>query len=104
MANSYKRIEAVRKTGEILKCLAHQKDPVTAPVISQAVNLPTPTVMCHLSTLEELGFVQSVGDRWRVGMGLGLMWARVKSHLEGERDRVSRDLESIEIKESGDGE
>lgn len=96
MSNSYKRIEAVRKTGEILKCLAHQKDPVTAPVISQAVNLPTPTVMCHLSTLEELGFVQGVGDRWRLGLGLALIYARVKSSLEADRQRIDSTLGELE--------
>lgn len=96
MKNSYKRIDAVRKTGEILKCLAHQKDPVTAPVISQAVNLPTPTVMCHLSTLEELGFVQGVGDRWKLGLGLALIYARVKSSLEADRQRIDSTISELE--------
>ncbi|MBI5634892.1 MAG: helix-turn-helix domain-containing protein [Nitrospirae bacterium] len=102
MSNSYKRIEAVRKTGEILKYLARQKDPVTAPAISQAVNLPTPTVMCHLSTLEEIGFAQSINDRWQLGLGLGLIRARIKANLEGERDRISRDLVELEEAEHGE--
>lgn len=96
MSKSYKRIEAVRKAGEILKCLAHQKDPVSAPTIAQSVGLPAPTVMCHLITLEELGFVQGVGDRWRLGLGLALIYARVKSSLEADRQRIDSTISELE--------
>jgi DNA-binding IclR family transcriptional regulator len=41
--------------------------------------------MCHLATLEDLGFVSTVGDRFRLGMGLALFWARVKSTLRRRR-------------------
>lgn len=95
--STYKKIEAVRKAGEVLKYLSSQKDAVTGAELAKAVNLPMGTVMCHLVTLEELGFVQRIGDGYRLGMGLALMWARVKSGLEGERVRVERDLGEIEM-------
>jgi len=93
---TYKRIEAVRKAGEILKCMAQQKGPVGSADISTAVGLPQGTVMCHLTTLEELGFVQNVGDSWRLGMGLSLMWARVRSTLEGDRMKIESQLKELE--------
>ncbi len=96
---TYKRIEAVRKTGEILKFLAGQKEPVPCPKIAQAVNLPTGTAMCHLATLEDLGFVSTVGDRFRLGMGLALFWARVKSTLEAERTRIEQNIKSLDMEE-----
>lgn len=99
---SYKRIEAVRKAGEILKYLASQKVPVTSTDVSGAINLPHGTVMCHLTTLEELGFVQNVGDYWRLGMGLSLMWARVKSTLEGDRMKIESQLKELEGGENED--
>lgn len=95
MAQTYRRIEAVRKAGEILKCLANEKGIVSGSEIAKAVNLPMGTVMCHMATLEELGFVARIGDGYKLGMGLALMWARVKSGLEGERERVERDLGEI---------
>ena len=95
MATTYKRIESVRKTGEILKFLAGQKEPVTGPAIAQAINLAPGTTMCHLATLEDLGFVSIVGDRFRLGMGLALMWARVKSILEADRARIDHDIKSL---------
>ncbi len=93
---TYKRIEAVRKAGEILKFLANEKEPVSGQEIARAVNIPAGTVMCHMITLEELGFVVSVGERFNLGMALALMWARVKSTLEGEKERVEKDLNSLE--------
>jgi DNA-binding IclR family transcriptional regulator len=89
---TYHRIEAVRKTGEILKYLANVKEPASGHDIAKAVNLPTGTTMCHLATLDDLGFVLTVGDRYQLGMGLALFWARVKSSLEAQRDKVNRDI------------
>jgi len=96
VAQSYRKIEAVRKAAEILKYLANEKGIVNGSEIAKAVALPMGTVMCHMATLEELGFVARIGDGYKLGMGLALMWARVKSGLEGERDRVERDLQIIE--------
>lgn len=95
--SSYKRIESVNKAAEILKFLGNQKTAVTGPDVAQAVGLPTATVMCHLVTLADAGFVRQVGDGWEIGMAMGLIWARVKSNLETQRDRINRDIDSITI-------
>ncbi len=94
---TYRRIEAVRKSGEILKYLAHQKEPVNGPEIGKALDIADGTVMCHMATLEDLGFVQSVGDRFKLGMGLALIWARVKSNLETEKQKIEDDLSGLEV-------
>lgn len=94
--NSYKRVEAVRKAGEILKYLANQKEPCSSTEISKSLNLPGGTAMCYLMTLEDLGFIQSVGGGWQPGMGLALIWARVKSNLEGARARIEEDLKEMD--------
>lgn len=99
VATTYKRIEAVKKTGEILRYLAGQKEPITGPKIAQAVNLPPGTTMCHLATLEDLGFVSTVGDRFRLGMGLALFWARVRSGLEADRTRIEQDIKSLDMED-----
>ncbi|MFB3926391.1 MAG: helix-turn-helix domain-containing protein [Syntrophales bacterium] len=96
MATTYKRIETVKKAGEILKYLAEQKEPAPAKQIAQEVNLPVGTAMCHLATLEDLGFAMSVGDRFKLGMGLALFWARVRSGLEADRARIDQDIKSLD--------
>ena len=96
---TYRRIEAVRKTGEILKFLANVKEPASGPEVAKAVGLPTGTAMCHLATLEDLGFVLTVGDRFQAGMGLALFWARVKSTLEAQRDKINKNLDLLNQEE-----
>jgi DNA-binding IclR family transcriptional regulator len=93
---TYRRIEAVRKAGQILKHLGQMKEPATAQGISAAVGLATGTAICHLATLEDLGFVQQIGDRWRIGTGLALIWARVKSNLEGEKMLIESQIKELE--------
>lgn len=97
MATTYRRIEAVAKTTQIIDYLAGVKDVATGPQIAQAVGMSVGTVMCHLATLEDAGYVTMIGGGYRLGMKLAVHWARVKSNLEGQRDRVNRDLESISI-------
>ena len=96
MATSYKRIKAVSTAGAILKLLAQQKEPVPAGTIGEALKIPTPTVMCHLVTLEEMGFTQGINDHWKLGGGLALIYARVKSSLEAERDKIDSTLHQLE--------
>ena len=96
MEKSYKKIEAVRKSGEILKYLANQKEPCTGPQIARAASLAIGTTMCHLATLEEIGFVQKVGDYYRIGLGLALIHARVKGNLEGDKMKIESALNELE--------
>jgi DNA-binding IclR family transcriptional regulator len=79
-----------------LKYLAEQKEPAPAKLIAQDVNLPVGTVMCHLATLEDLGFTMAVGDRYKLGMGLALFWARVRSELEAEKTRIEKNIKDLE--------
>ena len=93
---TYKRIEAVKRTGEILKYLANQKEPVSGADVAKAVDLQGGTVMCHLATLEDLGFVERIGDRVRLGMGVAMLWARVKSSLEADRANIDENLTKLD--------
>lgn len=97
MSKSYRRIESLTKGLEILEYLAEQKEPVSGPDIARAVGLPVGTVMCHVITLEEKNHVQRIGDRFRLGMMMAILWARVKSNLETQRERIDQELESISI-------
>jgi DNA-binding IclR family transcriptional regulator len=93
---TYKRIEAVRKAGEIIKHLGQTKEPATGAEIAAAVGLAQGTAMCHLSTLEDIGFVQRIGEHWRIGIGLALIWARVKANLEGEKMLIESQIKELE--------
>ena len=97
MATTYKRIEAVSKALQIIDYLAGLKDVTTGPQIAQAIGMSVGTVMCHLATLEDAGYVMMLGGGYRLGMKLAVHWARVKSNLEAGIARQQRELESISI-------
>lgn len=93
--STYKRIEAVSKTLEIIDFLAHQKEPASGLMVAKAVGLQPGTVMCHLATLEDHGIVQQVGGMYWLGMKLAVYWARKRSILESEIEKKKLELESI---------
>ncbi len=95
---TYRRIDAVRKTCDILAVLADAKQPISGNEIAARVQESQGTVMCHLATLQDAGFVQEAGGGWRLGMKLALFWAKVKSGKESERRRID-----MEITELGEG-
>ena len=95
MAQSYRKIEAVTKTLEILEFLSTRRDPVSGPDVARAVGLPVGTVMCHLATLEEKNFIRRVGGCIELGMGAATIWARKRSLLEGQRDLINRELQTL---------
>lgn len=96
MAQSYRKIEAVTKTLEILEFLAKQREPINGPDIARAVGLPVGTVMCHLATLEDKNFIRRVGGCIELGMGVATIWAKKKSLLEGQREQINRDIRMLE--------
>lgn len=94
--NSYKRIDSLTKALEIIEFLARQKEPVSGVDIAAAVGLPTGTVMCHLTTLQDKNFVRLLGGGFELGMGAASVWARKRSLLEGQRDQAIRDIQKLE--------
>lgn len=95
MALSYRKIDAVTKTLEILEFLATQREPISGPDIARAVDLPVGTVMCHLATLEEKNFIRRAAGSYELGMGAATIWARKKSLLESQRDRIDRNIKIL---------
>lgn len=90
------RIETVNQAGQILKYIAEAKGPVGSGEVAKALGLSPNTAFRMCITLEEMGFLKQVGDRYDLGMGLALFWARKKSRLEGERASIDRDLASLQ--------
>lgn len=92
MDKSYKRIKAVETTLKIMEHLAECREPVTGSQVAEGTGFPFPTVMCHLATQQDQGYVQAVGDKFRIGMKLAVFWAREKSKKESEAQAIQADL------------
>jgi len=95
MDGSRYRIETVHQAGRILKHIAESKGAVGSSDVATALGITGNTAFRMCVTLEELGFLQQVGDRYELGMGLALFWARKKASLEGERISIERDLAEL---------
>jgi DNA-binding IclR family transcriptional regulator len=93
--STYRRIASVRKTCEILAVLADAKEPITGNEVAIRVQESQGTVMCHLATLQDAGFVQDVGGGWRLGMKIALFWARVKAAKLNEIERAQKDVDAL---------
>lgn len=92
---SYHRIAAVQKTCRILAELAEAKTPLSGLEIASLVQESQGTVMSHLATLQDSGLVQEVGGGWRLGMKMAIYWARIRSTMESERDKLTNNIRMI---------
>jgi DNA-binding IclR family transcriptional regulator len=89
-------IESVRKAGEILKFIAKSREPVApAQLALEVEDLTSNTAYRMCVTLESLGWLNQVGERYELGMGLGLFWARKKATLESDRERINRAIDLL---------
>lgn len=90
-SNRY-RIESVYQAGQVLRSVAENKGTVGPSDIATNLGITVNTAFRMCVTLEELGFLKLIGDKYELGMGLALFWARKKAMLESERDCIDREL------------
>ncbi|MCP3942194.1 MAG: hypothetical protein GY710_12010 [Desulfobacteraceae bacterium] len=95
MATTYKRIKSVFTTFEILEYLSDCREPVTGSQIATDLDQPFQTVMCHLASHMDKGYVQTIGDKYKIGMKLAVFWARMKSSKESELQDVQGQLQVL---------
>lgn len=91
------RIESIYQAGRILKTVADSRCALGPSEIAKNIDITANTAFRMCVTLEELGFLKQVGDKYDLGMGLALFWARKKSGLEVEKSRIEAELESLEV-------
>ena len=93
----YKRIGAVQKTCEILTFLSEQKITVSAVELSKALDIPKPTLLCYLSTLEDADIVSRAGEKYELGFKLAMFWASFKRHKKDRINEMRLQLKQLEV-------
>ncbi|MDY6791541.1 MAG: helix-turn-helix domain-containing protein [Thermodesulfobacteriota bacterium] len=93
---SYRRINAVKISVDILKCLADQREPVSGHDVARSVDIKYDTVMCHLTTLEDTGLVRTIGDRYELSMGMAMFWTKMKSRKEADKQRIEHEIKLLQ--------
>jgi len=99
---NYKRIGAVDVTCRILRHLSQQTQPVSGMDISEALNIPQPTVMTHLATLADHSFVEAQGERYVVGQGIAVIHARRKAYLSVVANSVNKQTAELSVEPTYD--
>lgn len=89
------RIESVFQAGQVMKAVADSKEAVGPSEVAKTLGITINTAFRMCMTLEELGFLKQIGEKYELGMGLALFWARKKATLEGERAEIDRDIEQL---------
>lgn len=94
-AKSLRKIDLLVNTDRILAALQDVKDPMTITDIVKATGLTTDTVFRQVGTMEEIRWVDKVGDGYVIGMRLAVIWARKKATLEGQINKLQNNLSEI---------
>ncbi|MGA2735808.1 MAG: winged helix-turn-helix transcriptional regulator [Syntrophobacteraceae bacterium] len=92
MTAGYKRIAAVKTTFEILEYLSDHPGPVSQKEIGIALKLPYGTVMSHVATLCDGGYLVQAGDGIRIGPRMSVFWLKMKAHVEMKRATIEQAL------------
>jgi len=95
--NTYRRIKTVALATRILEYLSTKKKMASLTDVSAAVEQPEATVMCHLATLRDHGFVSEVNGKYTLGMKVALMWARMKASLDSKRQEIDEQIKALEV-------
>lgn len=89
-------ISAVKQAADIIAFVAEQREPASVTAIARGVGVSKNAAFRQCWTLvERAGFLDRVGDRYRLGSKLALIWARRKSIVEGTIQRSESELREL---------
>ena len=94
-AKSCRKIEVLVAAHAIMSYVGAAKEPVSVTDVARATGLSVDSCFRQMGTMEELGWVRKIGDAYLLGMGLAVIWARVKANTEGQIDKLKQDLEQL---------
>jgi hypothetical protein len=89
-------IAAVRKAGDVLKTVANSREPLTPTQIAEQLDMDTNAAFRQCVTLETIGWLRQIGDKYELGMGLALFWARKRAQLEATVKRAQTDIMKLD--------
>jgi len=93
---AYRYIKSIEISAHILMFLSGQPEGVSGRDVSKALNKKYDTVMCHIYTLECLGFIKKAGVLYELGQEASYLWARKKAQLNNKINLAKKELIKIE--------
>lgn len=94
-AKSCRQIEVLLTTDRILGVLQDSKSPLSVAELTRLTGLSTDTVFRQMGTMEDIRWVERIGEGYVIGMRLAVIWARRKSMTEVSIQRAQGELTQL---------
>jgi DNA-binding IclR family transcriptional regulator len=94
-AKSCRKIEVLTTADRILGVLQDAKEPLSVSELTRLTGLSTDMVFRQMGTMEDMRWVDRIGEGFVLGMRLALMWARRKTLTEAKIERSQRELSEL---------
>jgi DNA-binding IclR family transcriptional regulator len=94
-AKSCRKIEVLATADRILGVLQDAKEPVSVTELTRLTGFSTDMVFRQMGTMEDMRWVDRVGEGFVLGMRLALVWARRKTVTESKIERAQRELSEL---------
>jgi DNA-binding IclR family transcriptional regulator len=62
-----------------------------------ALDMPKPTLLCYLSTLEDSGLVSRTGEKYELGFKMAMFWASYRTTQKEKIEDIQGLLKQLEI-------
>ncbi len=94
-ATSCRKIEVLMTADRILGVMQDAKEPLSVSELTRLTGLSTDMVFRQIGTMEDLRWVERIGEGYVLGMRLAVVWARRKTQVEAKIERAERELSEL---------
>jgi DNA-binding IclR family transcriptional regulator len=94
-AKSCRKIDVLMTADRILGMLQDAKEPLSVSELTRLTGLSTDMVFRQMGTMEDMRWVDRIGEGFVLGMRLALVWARRKTLTEAKIERSQRELSEL---------
>ena len=95
-AKSCRKIEVVMAADQILGAIQDAKEPISITELSRLTGLSVDSCFRQIGTMEDLRWVEKIGDGYIIGMRMAGFRAKKKAQLLNERDVIDRKITELE--------
>ena len=99
-AKSCRKIEILDTADKLLGLLQDAKSPLSVSDLSRVSGYSVDTVFRQMGTMDDLRWVERIGEGYILGMRLAVLWARRKTVMETRISQAQKEL--TELRGGGD--
>jgi DNA-binding IclR family transcriptional regulator len=94
-AKSCRKIDVLMTADRILGVLQDARDPLSVSELSRLTGFSVDMVFRQMGTMEDIRWVERIGDGYILGMRLAVVWARRKTLTEVKVERAQKELAEL---------